>query len=82
MVWLGLYEGRIVSWSKGGRVERTMLVRQCVRSLSYSGGRVPPTTQNVINGAWAESSTDRWIDVNNPATNKIVTRFFIYTLKI
>ena len=45
-----------------------------VRSLSYAGGRIPPTTQNVINGQWVESSTDRWIDVHNPATNQVVTR--------
>lgn len=57
----------------GSRVE-SMRLQQCVRGLSYAGGRVPPTTQNVINGQWTESSTDRWIDVNNPATNKLVTR--------
>jgi len=45
-----------------------------VRSLSYAGTKVPPTTQNVINGVWEESKTDRWIDVHNPATNKLVTR--------
>jgi len=44
------------------------------RSLSYAGTKVPPTTQNVINGVWEESSTDRWIDVCNPATNKLVTK--------
>ena len=44
------------------------------RSLSYAGGKIPATTQNVINGQWVESSTDRWIDVHNPATNQVVTR--------
>jgi len=44
------------------------------RCFSYAGGRVPPTTQNVIGGAWQESTTDRWIDVHNPATNEVVTR--------
>jgi len=44
------------------------------RSLSYAGGRIPPTTPNVIGGQWVESSTDRWIDVHNPATNQVVTR--------
>ena len=41
------------------------------RGLSYAGGRVPATTQNVIAGQWVESAADRWIDVNNPATNKV-----------
>jgi len=45
-----------------------------VRNLSYAGGKIPSTTQNVINGQWLESSTDRWIDVHNPATNQVVTR--------
>jgi hypothetical protein len=44
------------------------------RCLSYAGCRVPPTTQNVINGQWVESSTSKWIDVHNPATNEVVTR--------
>ena len=39
--------------------------------LSYAGGKIPQTTQNVINGQWVESSTDRWIDVHNPATNQV-----------
>jgi len=45
-----------------------------VRNLSYAGGKIPSTTQNVINGQWLESSTERWIDVHNPATNQVVTR--------
>jgi len=48
--------------------------RQVARSLSYAGPRVPATTANVIGGAWEESSTDRWLDVLNPATNTLVTR--------
>merc|ERR1719337_468205 len=48
--------------------------RQAARSLSYAGPRVPATTANVIGGAWEESSTDRWLDVLNPATNTLVTR--------
>jgi len=44
------------------------------RTLSYAGGHVPQTTQNVINGEFTESTTDRWIDVHNPATNQVVTR--------
>ena len=44
------------------------------RSLSYAGARVPAKTQNIINGQWVESSTDRWIDVHNPATNEVVTQ--------
>jgi hypothetical protein len=44
------------------------------RWLSYAGGRVPPTTQNVINGQWVESAANQWIDVHNPATNDVVTR--------
>ena len=58
----------------GSRVSPSSVV-QGVRNLSYAGGRVPPTVQNVINGQWVESSTDRWIDVPNPATNKVVTRY-------
>jgi len=45
-----------------------------IRTLSYAGGKIPPTTQNIINGQWVESTTDRWIDVHNPATNQVVTR--------
>jgi len=45
-----------------------------VRTLSYAGPKIPATTQNVINGVWEESSTDRWIDVHNPATNTVVTK--------
>jgi len=45
-----------------------------VRTLSYAGGKIPATTQNIINGQWVESTTDRWIDVHNPATNQVVTR--------
>jgi len=44
------------------------------RLLSYSGGRVPPTTQMVVGGQWLESAADTWIDVHNPATNQVVTR--------
>ena len=44
------------------------------RSLSYAGAKVPAKTQNIINGQWVESSTDRWIDVHNPATNEVVTQ--------
>ena len=42
--------------------------------LSYAGGNIPATTQNIINGQWVESKTDRWIDVHNPATNQVVTK--------
>merc|ERR1719430_1051890 len=45
-----------------------------VRTLSYAGPKIPATTQNVIDGVWEESKTDRWIDVHNPATNKVVTK--------
>jgi malonate-semialdehyde dehydrogenase (acetylating)/methylmalonate-semialdehyde dehydrogenase len=45
------------------------------RAFSYAGGKVPPTTQNVVGGQWVESKTDRWIDVHNPATNEVVTRY-------
>merc|ERR1711988_1542750 len=43
-------------------------------SLSYAGCRIPSETQNVINGKWVDSKTDRWIDVHDPATNKVVTK--------
>merc|ERR1719278_252255 len=56
----------------GSRV--TSVVPLGLRAFSYAGGRVPPTTQNVIGGQWVESKTDRWIDVPNPATNQVVTR--------
>ena len=42
--------------------------------LSYAGGNIPATTQNIISGQWVESQTDRWIDVHNPATNQVVTK--------
>ena len=48
--------------------------RTCSRSLSYAGGKVPARTQNIIGGAWCQSSTDKWIDVHNPATNTVVTQ--------
>jgi len=44
------------------------------RSFSYAGCRVPSTTQNVIGGQWVESSTEKWIDVCNPATNQVITK--------
>ena len=44
------------------------------RSLSYAGGKVPSTTQNVIGGQWVESSATTWIDVCNPATNQVITK--------
>merc|ERR1712168_1798117 len=44
------------------------------RALTWAGGKVPPTTQNVVGGQWLESSTDQWIEVHNPATNQVVTR--------
>jgi len=44
------------------------------RHLSYAGGRVPARTQNIIDGKWVESNTDRWIDVHNPATNEVITQ--------
>jgi len=58
--------------SKGRTTAR--LVGMNVRTLSYAGPKIPATTQNVINGVWEESSTDRWIDVHNPATNTVVTK--------
>merc|ERR1712038_1432122 len=42
--------------------------------LSYAGGKIPQTTQNIINGQWVDSKADRWIDVHNPATNQVVTK--------
>ena len=45
-----------------------------VAGLSYAGGNIPGTTQNIINGQWLESQTDRWIEVHNPATNQVVTK--------
>ena len=44
------------------------------RRLSYAGGKVPAKTQNIIGGEWCQSSTDKWIDVHNPATNSLVTQ--------
>jgi len=43
-------------------------------SLSYAGCRIPSETQNVINGKWTDSKADRWIDVHDPATNKVITK--------
>jgi len=42
--------------------------------LSYAGNKIPAQTQNVINGQFTDSKTDRWIDVHNPATNQVVTK--------
>ncbi|XP_046582024.1 LOW QUALITY PROTEIN: probable methylmalonate-semialdehyde dehydrogenase [acylating], mitochondrial [Haliotis rubra] len=33
-----------------------------------------PTTKMFIDGQMVESKTDKWIDVNDPATNEVVTR--------
>ena len=44
------------------------------RRLSYAGGKVPAKTQNIIGGEWCQSSTEKWIDVHNPATNSLVTQ--------
>jgi len=50
------------------------------RYLSYAGGKIPATTQNVINGKFLESSTDKWVDVPNPATNEVLTKVPCSTL--
>ena len=44
------------------------------RRLSYAGGKVPARTQNIIGGSWVQSSSEKWIDVLNPATNSLVTQ--------
>merc|ERR1712002_730901 len=45
--------------------------RSFCRSYSAAG---PATTKLFINGKHVESSTTKWIDVHNPATNEVVTR--------
>ena len=54
------------------RLRSSAVLQAGLRSLSYAGGRIPPTTPNVIGGRWVESNTDRWIDVHNPATNQVM----------
>merc|ERR1711963_987022 len=44
------------------------------RFLSYAGGKIPAKTQNVIDGKFLDSSTSKWVDVHNPATNEVVTK--------
>merc|ERR1711872_1081235 len=61
-------------WSKMLPISSARIAIGGARSLSYAGGKVPPTTQNVVGGQWLESSTDQWIEVHNPATNQVVTR--------
>merc|ERR1712172_315080 len=45
-----------------------------VRCLSFAGGNIPAKTQNVISNQFLDSTTDKWIDVHNPATNQVVTQ--------
>jgi len=45
-----------------------------IRNLSFAGGKIPQKTQNVIGGKFLDSSTDKWVDVHNPATNEVVTQ--------
>ena len=67
-------------WCQGGFFKHffwTTLFYWVFRAgLSYAGGKIPQTTQNVINGQWVESGTDRWIDVHNPATNQVGKLFW------
>lgn len=47
--------------------------------ISAIGGRqsycsAVPTTKLFIDGRSVESQTTRWVDLNNPATNELVTR--------
>jgi len=52
----------------------SQLIKEGSRSLSYAGGNIPAHTGNFINNELVQSSTDRWIDVHNPATNQVVTK--------
>ena len=45
-----------------------------VRNLSFANGRVPEKTQMFLDGKFIDSQTDQWIDVHNPADNKVVTK--------
>ena len=45
-----------------------------VRCLSFAGGNIPAKTQNVIGNQFLDSTTDKWVDVHNPATNQVVTQ--------
>lgn len=40
----------------------------------YSNGAAPTTTKLFLDGKFVESKTTDWIDLKDPATNKIVTR--------
>ena len=44
------------------------------RCLSFAGGKIPAKTQNVIGGKFLDSTTSKWVEVHNPATNELVTQ--------
>jgi malonate-semialdehyde dehydrogenase (acetylating)/methylmalonate-semialdehyde dehydrogenase len=44
------------------------------RNLSFAGTKVPAKTQNYLDGKYVDSSSSKWIDVPNPATNEVVTK--------
>ncbi|KAM7436885.1 Methylmalonate-semialdehyde dehydrogenase [acylating] mitochondrial [Porites harrisoni] len=45
-----------------------------VQNRYYSNGNIPAVTKMFINGQFVESSTDKWHDVHNPATNEVISR--------
>merc|ERR1712227_221936 len=55
-------------------LQKSSLVFNQIRSLSFAGGKIPAKTQNVIGGKFLDSSTDKWVPVHNPATNEVVTQ--------
>eukprot|EP01127_Copromyxa_protea_P014051 TRINITY_DN3862_c0_g1_i1.p1 TRINITY_DN3862_c0_g1~~TRINITY_DN3862_c0_g1_i1.p1 ORF type:complete len:525 (-),score=146.16 TRINITY_DN3862_c0_g1_i1:103-1677(-) len=48
-------------------------LRKPVGTRAYSTGS-PRVARNFINGQWVESKTDKWIDLVQPATNKVIVK--------
>lgn len=55
-------------------IARLSTFERIIYTRSYASGTTPATTKLFINGKFVESKTNEWIDVHNPATNKVVTR--------
>lgn len=55
-------------------LQKSSLVFNQFRCLSFAGGKIPAKTQNVISGKFLDSTTSKWVDVHNPATNELVTQ--------
>mmetsp|Transcript_18115 Transcript_18115/g.22012 ORF Transcript_18115/g.22012 Transcript_18115/m.22012 type:complete len:527 (-) Transcript_18115:1860-3440(-) len=51
---------------------RSFARKSCKTKAFRSFSTNPPTVKNFINGEFVESSTDKWIELTNPATNEVI----------